>query len=53
MTYGQIIATIQCYIHIATDKNVDIAMPRNVGEIKKMQSMYEIAAKNLLYIKMI
>jgi hypothetical protein len=50
MTYGQIIATIQCYIHIATDKNVDIAMPRNVGEIKKMQLMYEVAKNNLIYM---
>jgi len=53
MTYGEIIATIECYIHIATDKNVNIRLPRNVGEIKKMKAMYEIANKNILYIRMI
>ena len=40
MTYGEIIAAIECYIYLKTDKNVLIAMPRNVGEIKKMQAMY-------------
>ena len=50
MTYGEIIATIECYIYLKTDKNVLIAMPRNVGEIKKMQVMYEIAKQNVIYM---
>ena len=50
MTYGEIIATIECYIYLKTDKNVLIAMPRNVGEIKKMQVMYEIAKQNIIYM---
>ena len=47
MTYGQIIATIQCYIHHTTGKEVLINLPRNIGEIKKMQQMYLIASAYL------
>jgi hypothetical protein len=47
MTYGQFIATIQCYIHHVKDVEVDIALPRNIGEIKLMKKMYEIAASYL------
>lgn len=47
MTYGQIIATIQCYIHHVKDKEVVINLPRNIGEIKKMQKMYQIAQEYL------
>ena len=50
MTYGEIIATIECYIYLKTDKNVLIAMPRNVGEIKKMKAMYEVAKQNVCYM---
>ncbi len=48
MTYGQIIAAIQCYIHHRTGKEVQINLPRNIGEIKKMQQMYNIAAEYLI-----
>jgi len=47
MTYGQIIAAIQCYIHHVTGKEVQINLPRNIGEIKKMQQMYNVAAEYL------
>lgn len=47
MTYGEIIATIQCYIHHTTNKEVSINLPRNIGEIKKMKSMYNIAIQNV------
>ena len=50
MTYGQIISTIECYIYLMTNQNVLIAMPRNVGEIKKMQQMYEVAKNNVIYM---
>ena len=50
MTYGEIIAAIECYIYLKTDKNVLIAMPRNVGEIKKMQAMYKVAKLNVAYM---
>lgn len=50
MTYGEIIATIECYIYLITNQNVNIAMPRNVGEIKKMKAMYEIAKQNVVYM---
>jgi hypothetical protein len=50
MTYGQIIAKIECYIYLKTNQNILIAMPRNVGEIKKMQQMYEVAKNNVLYM---
>ena len=43
MTYGQIIAVIQCYIHHRKGIEVGINLPRNIGEIKKMQEMYMIA----------
>ncbi len=43
MTYAQIIATIQCYIHHVKGIEVQINLPRNIGEIKKMQQMYLIA----------
>jgi hypothetical protein len=47
MTYGQIIATIQCYIHHVKGIEVNINLPRNIGEIKKMQQMYAIASEHL------
>ena len=47
MSYGQIIAAIQCYIHHTTGKEVLINLPRNIGEIKKMQQMYKVAAEHL------
>jgi hypothetical protein len=47
MTYGQIIATIQCYIHHVKNVEVVINMPRNIGEIKKMQQMYKVAQECL------
>lgn len=47
MTYGEIISAIQCYIHHTTGKEVQINLPRNVGEIKKMQQMYLIASAYL------
>jgi hypothetical protein len=50
MTYGEIIATIECYIYLVTNNNVQIAMPRNVGEIKKMKAMYEVAKLNVSYM---
>ena len=49
MTYGQMIAAIQCYIHHTTGKEVNINLPRNIGEIKKMQKMYSVASE---YLKM-
>jgi hypothetical protein len=50
MSYGQIIATIECYIYLITNQNVLIGMPRNVGEIKKMEQMYNIAKQEVLYM---
>ena len=50
MTYVEIIATIECYIYLKTNQNVLIAMPRNVGEIKRMKAMYEVAKLNVAYM---
>lgn len=47
MTYGQMIAVIQCYIHHVKNVEVVINLPRNIGEIKKMQSMYKVAEQYL------
>jgi RNase P/RNase MRP subunit POP5 len=48
MSYGQIIAAIQCYIHHVKGVEVQINLPRNIGEIKKMQQMYNVASAYLL-----
>ena len=50
MTYGEIIATIECYIYLKTNQNILIGMPRNVGEIKKMKSMYKVAKQEVAYM---
>jgi hypothetical protein len=47
MSYGKIIAVIQCYIHHIKNVEVVINLPRNIGEIKKMQKMYNIAEEYL------
>jgi len=47
MTYGQMIATIQCYIHHKKGIEVGIELPTNIGQIKKMQQMYLIASAYL------
>ena len=47
MTYGQMIATIQCYIHHKKGVEVAIQLPANIGQIKKMQHMYAIASEYL------
>jgi len=49
MTYGEIIAVIQCYIHHSTGKEVQINLPRNIGEIKKMKTMYQVASQMLKF----
>jgi len=41
------IATIQCYIHHKKNIEVVINLPRNIGEINKMQKMYLIASDYL------
>jgi hypothetical protein len=41
------IATIQCYIHHVKNVEVNINLPRNIGEIKKMQEMYKVAEQYL------
>jgi hypothetical protein len=48
MSYGEIIAVIQCYIHHKKNVEVVINLPRNIGEIRKMQEMYKIASASLL-----
>ena len=47
MSYGQMIATIQCYLHHVKNVEIMIKLPRNIGEIKKMQQMYLIASAYL------
>lgn len=41
------IAVIQCYIHHTKGIEVAINLPRNIGEIKKMQQMYKVAQEYL------
>ena len=47
MTYAEIISKIQCYIHHKKNIEVSINLPRNIGEIKKMQQMYVVANEYL------
>jgi hypothetical protein len=47
MTYGEMIATIQCYIHHTKGVEVAIQLPANIGQIKKMKQMYSIANEYL------
>ena len=47
MSYGEIIAVIQCYIHHVKGIEVNINLPRNIGEIRKMQEMYLVASAYL------
>jgi hypothetical protein len=49
MTYGEIIAVIQCYIHHSTGQQVNINLPRNICEIKKMKAMYQVAIQMLKF----
>jgi hypothetical protein len=43
MTYGEIVAKIQAYIHHVKNVEIEINLPRNRGEIRKMQQMYKVA----------
>lgn len=47
MNYPYMIVVIQCYIHHVKNVEVQINMPRNIGEIKKMQEMYLVASAYL------
>lgn len=41
MQNEQMIATVECYIHHKTDKEVRIAMPRNHDQFFKLVKAYE------------
>jgi hypothetical protein len=43
MTYGEMIDQIERYIRQVKNVEVVINLPRNIGEIRKMQKMYLIA----------
>lgn len=46
-TYGEMIEMVEIYIFKQTGKNVKIALPRNVGEIKKLIHAYKKATNQL------
>ena len=46
-TYGEMIEMVELYIFKQTGKNVKIALPRNVGEIKKLIHAYKKATNKL------
>jgi hypothetical protein len=48
MNYLHQIAVIQCYIHHVKGVEVQINLPRNIGEIKKLNQMYNIAKDYLI-----
>ena len=46
-TYGEMIEMVELYIFKQTGKSVSIALPRNVGEIKKLIHAYKKATNQL------
>ena len=40
-TYGEMIEMVELYIFKKTGKDVKIALPRNIGEIKKLIHAYK------------
>lgn len=46
-TYGEMIEMVEIHILKKTGKNVTIALPRNVGEIKKLIHAYKIATNQI------
>ena len=46
-TYGEMIDMVELYIFKQTGKSVNIALPRNVGEIKKLIHAYKKASNQL------
>ena len=46
-TYGEMIQMVEIYILKKTGKSVSIALPRNVGEIKKLIHAYKKATNQL------
>ena len=46
-TYGEMIEMVELYIFKQTGKSVKIALPRNVGEIKKLIHAYKKATNQL------
>ena len=46
-TYGEMIEMVELYIFKQTGKSVHIALPRNVGEIKKLIHAYKKATNKL------
>lgn len=41
------VSAVQCFIHHATDKEVDIAFPKNRGQLKTLDKMYNEATKHI------
>lgn len=46
-TYGEMIEMVEIYIFKKTGKDVKIALPRNVGEIKKLIQAYKKATNQI------
>ena len=46
-TYGEMIEMVELYIFKQTGKSVKIALPRNVGEIKKLIHAYKKATNQI------
>ena len=43
MNYSYMIAFIQCYIHLMTGTEIQIALPRSFNQVQKLRQMFEIA----------
>jgi len=42
MNYSYMIAFIQCYIHLMTGQEVQIALPKTYQQVQKLRQMFEI-----------
>jgi len=43
MNYSYMIAFVQCYIHLMTGQEVQIALPRSFQQVQKLRQMFEVA----------
>ena len=43
MNYSYMIAFVQCYIHLTTGIEVQIALPRSFQQVQKLRQMFDVA----------
>jgi hypothetical protein len=43
MNYSYMIAYVQCYIHLMTGTEVQIALPKSFQQVQKLRQMFDVA----------